>query len=147
MRESEAQKALINWFRSQGYTVETNVGSVAGNKIDIIATKGKKKWIVEVKGDYDKNTAQYNVNFDTAIGQIVKSVTQIKDNILYGICIPFSRTERMEKLSYRLILPKYEKTQVFKRLNIYLMLVRDDKSVQVVDSKNVNNFIHQFLTD
>ena len=145
MYESEAQELLASWFKRQGYKVETDVEAAAGNRVDIVAIKGKEKWIVEVKGDYDRNTAQYNVNFDTGVGQIIKSITEIDDNILYGICIPFSRTERRERLSYRLVLSKYRKTLAFEKLNVCLILVRDDKSVQIIRPKEVNKFLEKFF--
>jgi len=143
--ESEAQELLASWFKRQGYKVETDVEAAAGNRVDMVAIKGKEKWIVEVKGDYDRNTAQYNVNFDTGVGQIIKSITEIDDNILYGICIPFSRTERRERLSYRLVLSKYRKTLAFEKLNVCLILVRDDKSVQIIRPKEVNKFLEKFF--
>lgn len=145
MYESEAQELLASWFKRQGYKVETDVEAAAGNRVDMVAIKGKEKWIVEVKGDYDRNTAQYNVNFDTGVGQIIKSITEIDDNILYGICIPFSRTERRERLSYRLVLSKYRKTLAFEKLNVCLILVRDDKSVQIIRPKEVNKFLEKFF--
>lgn len=59
-----------------------------------MARKNQEQWIVEVKGDYDRSTAQYNVNFDTGIGQLVKSISVVNENINYAICIPLSRTEQ-----------------------------------------------------
>jgi len=115
----------------------------SGNNIDVVADKDGDMWLVEVKGDYNKNTAQYNVNFDTALGQIIKSVMIADKEIKYGICIPFSRTERMENLSYRLILPKYRKTIAFERLNISLILVRDDESVQIIEPEQVTQFLNK----
>ena len=52
-----------------------------GNKIDMRARKNQKQWIVEVKGDYDKNTTQYNVNFDTGIVQLIRSISAADENI------------------------------------------------------------------
>ena len=81
---------------------------------------------------YDKNSAQYNVNFDTGMGQLLKSVTRSDGRMRYGIAIPFSRTERREILSYRRILPKYSHSLAFELLNIHVLLVRDDRTVEMI---------------
>ena len=141
MKESEVEKIVMDWFKKKGYTVEKESLGAGGNKIDMRARKNQKQWIVEVKGDYDRNTAQYNVNFDTGIGQLIKSISAVNENINYAICIPFTRTEQREKLSYRLILPKYSESLVFEKLNINLILVRDDKSVEIIKSKDVKSFL------
>lgn len=145
MNEAHVQDILVSWLRKNGYGVRVDFVMPSGNKIDVVADKDGDMWLVEVKGDYDKNTAQYNVNFDTALGQIIKSVMIVDKEIKYGICIPFSRTERMERLSYRLILPKYKKTIVFERLNISLILVRDDESVQIIEPRQVTQFLKKFF--
>lgn len=139
MRESEVETIIINWFENRGYTVEQEFLGPGGNKIDVMARKNQEQWIIEVKGDYDKNTAQYNVNFDTGIGQLIKSISVINKNMNYAICIPFTRTEQHKHLSYRLILPKYSRSLVFEKLNISLILVRDDRSVEIVKPKNVRD--------
>lgn len=141
MQEIEVEAIVINWFKQRGYTVEKEFLGAGGNKIDVMARKNQEKWIIEVKGDYDKNTAQYNVNFDTGVGQLIKSISVINGNMNYAICIPFTRTEQWEKLSYRLILPKYLKSLVFEKLNINLILIRDDRSVEIIESKDVRNFL------
>ncbi len=33
--------------------------------------------------DYDRNIAQYNVNFDTGMGQILKSITTLNEETKY----------------------------------------------------------------
>jgi len=141
MKEKEVQKVLKEWFENKGFKVIENVKVNSENCVDLVATKENEKWIIEVKGDYDRNTAQYNVNFDTGMGQLLKSITIIDDKTKYAICIPFSRTERGEKLSYRLILKKYSKSIIFEMLNIYLILIRDDESVEIISPENIINFL------
>jgi len=143
MREEEVQEIIKNWFKGRSFEVLENIQIDSENKVevDLIAKKGNEEWIIEVKGDYDRNTAQYNVNFDTGMGQILKSITTLNNEIRYAICIPFSRTERGEKLSYRLILKKYSKSIVFEVLNIHVILVRDDESVEVIPPKDVRAFL------
>lgn len=141
MEEQQVQTILKEWFKDTGYNVVEHGYLDSENKIDIIARKGSECWVIEVKGDYDKNTAQYNVNFDTGMGQILKSITKLDSNTKYGICIPFSKTERREKLSYRLILPKYSKSIIFEILNLHLILVRDDGSVEIVSPNGVRSIL------
>ena len=141
MEEPEVEQTVMDWFRKKGYMVEKEFLAAGGNKIDIRARKNQEQWIVEVKGDYDRSTAQYNVNFDTGIGQLVKSISVVNKNINYAICIPFSRTEQRRQLSYRLVLPKYSRSVAFEELNISLILVRDDKFVEIIKSKDVKNFL------
>ena len=141
MKEKEVQKVLKEWFENKGFKVIENVKVNSENCVDLVATKENEKWIIEVKGDYDRNTAQYNVNFDTGMGQLLKSITIIDDKTKYAICIPFSRTERGEKLSYRLILKKYSKSIIFEILNIHLILIRDDESVEIISPENIINFL------
>lgn len=146
MEEAHVQAIIAKWFRNRVFDVEKNSYLDTKNEIDVVAKKGLEQWIVEVKGDYDGYTAQYNVNFDTGMGQILKSITKIDSNTKYAICIPFSRTERGERLSYRLILPKYSKSVIFEMLNLHLILVRDDESVEIVLPKDVRRFLSEIDT-
>lgn len=140
MNEAEVQRILKKWFEKNGFETIENVQLNSENNVDLIAKRGNEKWIIEVKGDYNRNTAQYNVNFDTGVGQILKSITTLNEERKYGICIPFSRTEKGEKLSYRLILKKYSTSIVFEVLNIHILLVRDDESVEVILPTDVRKF-------
>lgn len=142
MNEVDACWIIKDWFEKRGFEALENVKINSENKVDLIAKKGDEEWIIEVKGDYDKRTEQYYVNFDTGMGQILKSITKQDDKTRYAICIPFSRTERGEKLSYRLILKKYSKSIVFELLNIYLILIRDDESVELIHPKDVSSFLN-----
>jgi len=132
VEEVKVQNILCCWFKHQGYSVECCEELESGNKIDLRAKSGCEEWLVEVKGDYDRKVSQYQTNFDTGMGQLLKSITRLDDRIKYAIAIPINSTERKEKFSYRLILPKYSKSLVFEVLNIHLILVRDDKSVEVI---------------
>jgi hypothetical protein len=140
MKEEQVQRILKSGFEKIGFETQKNV-QINSNNVDLVAKKGQEKWIIEVKGDYDKNTAQYNVNFDTGMGQIIKSITKLDNETRYAICIPFSRTERGETLSYRLILKKYSRSLVFELLNIHIILVRDDESIEVIHPKDVRSFL------
>lgn len=141
MKEAEVQRILCRWFQSQGYSVFENIKVGGGNRLDLAAESEHEDWFVEVKGDYDASTAQYSVNFNTGMGQLLRSITKLDDRTKYAMGIPFSRTERGEKLSYRLILPKYAKSLVFEVLNIHLLLVRDDRSVEVIEPGKVRGYL------
>lgn len=141
MEEPEVEETLLDWFKKRGYMVEKQFLATGSNKVDIRAIKNQEQWLVEVKGDYDGSPAQYNVNFDTGIGQLIKSISVVNKNVNYATCIPFTRTEQCKQLSYRLILPKYSRSVVFEKLNITLILVRDDKSVEIIKSKDVKSFL------
>ena len=142
MKEVLTQRILKKWFEKKGFKTYENVKINSENKVDLIAKKQDEEWIIEVKGDYDSRTEQYSVNFDTGMGQILKSITRLNEHINYAICIPFSRTERSEKLSYRLILKKYSKSIIFELLNIYIILVRDDESIELIHPRNVSSFLN-----
>jgi hypothetical protein len=141
MTEKDVQIILKGWFQNIGYSVEENTKLASEAEIDLIARNQNEEWVVEVKGDYDSSPAQYNVNFDTGIGQLMKSITRLHNKTKYAIAIPFSRTEEGKKFSYRQILPKYSKSIVFEALNIHLLLVRDDKSVEVIEPSKVRTFL------
>ena len=144
MKESHVKDILKKWLKDGGYEVldsDENSQIDSEVKVDLIAKKGDEYWIIEAKGDYDRNTSQYNVNFDTGMGQLLKSISKLDSKTKYAIAIPFSRTERGEKLSYRLILNKYSKSVIFEVLNIHIILVRDDESVEIILPKDVISFL------
>ena len=141
MREVDVQRVLSGWFRHQGYSVFENTELESGNRIDLVAKSENEDWFVEIKGDRDRSTAQFNEAFDSGMGQLLKSIIRLDARTKYAIGIPISRAERGEKLSYRRILPKYAKSLVFEVLNIHLLLVRDDRSVEVVTPSEVKAFL------
>jgi hypothetical protein len=141
MTEARVQEIVAEWLRREGYSVTEKQKSDAGVEVDLVARSARDAWVIEVKGDYDRNSAQYNVNFDTGMGQLLKSVSVLDGATKYAIAVPFTRTERRERLSYRRILPKYARSLAFERLNIHLLLVRDDESVEVIAPNRVGSFV------
>jgi hypothetical protein len=140
VKEDEVKENISNWFKSHSYSVFCDVKSESGNKIDLLAKSKDEEWFVETKGDYSR-TESYQVDFDTGMGQLLKSITRLDGKTKYAIAIPFSSTERQDRFSYRLILPKYSKSLVFEKLNIHLILVRDDKSVEIIEPDKVIGFL------
>ena len=141
MTEAEVQSALRRWFRDRGYSVSEKRKLAGGNKIDLVAESEQSSWYVEVNGDYDTDPAQYNTNFDTGIGLLVKGMTRLDNRTEYAIAILVDRTGRGENLSYRLALPKYSRTLAFGVLNIHLMLMHSDESVDVVEPAGVRAYL------
>ncbi len=140
MQENEVQEILVEWFENREYDVSEEIRGPAGNRVDIVARKEEEKWIVEVKGDYN-DPAQYYVNFNTVVGQLLRSITSIQPQIHYAIAIPFSRTERGETASYRSILSQYSRSLAFELLKISLILVRDDRSIEVIEPHRVKEYL------
>jgi hypothetical protein len=141
MTESEVQRTIVGWFAKQGYSITEKFKVEGGNKVDVLASSEVGEWRVEVKGDYNKNTAQYSVNFDTGMGQLLKSVTRHDNRLRYAIAIPFSSTECRATLSYRRILQKYSHSVVFEVLNIHIILVRDEGTIDVILPTDVRKFL------
>jgi hypothetical protein len=144
MTEAEAQSAVVRWFRAKCYRVTEKVRADVGNTMDVLAQSDEEEWRSEIKGDYDKSTAQYTVNFDTGMGQLLKSIIRLNSRTKYGLAFPISRTEEGARLSYRSILAKYSRSVAFEALNIHLLLVRDDESVEVVAPHEVCEFLNRW---
>ena len=170
MKEDKVVEIVSDWFQQQGFTIrlkdvafKTAYEELKGEevewgkgnekvrikpfiphrltRVDIIASDDNDTWIIEAKEDYDKNPRTYTHSFETAIAQLLKSMVKIGKRFHYAIAIPFSRTEKRERFSYKLILCKYTKSQFFQKLNIHLILVRDNKTVEVIEPKDVNRFL------
>lgn len=142
MREKKAQKLMMKYLKKKGYNAAEKKKLISGN-VDIFAEKDEEQWVIEVKGDYDKSSAQYNVNFQTLIGQISKHQTNEKRK--YGIVIPITRTENGETLSYRRILTQYANSDFFEKNKINLFVIKDDESIQRIKPEMVKDYL-QILT-
>jgi len=173
MKEDEVIKIVDEWFEQQGFTTRLNdvafktayeelkgeeVELLKGKpkvrikpeipyrltKVDIIASDDNDTWIIEAKGDYDRNPRTYTNSFESAIAQLIKSMVKVEKRFHYAIAIPFSSTEKHERFSYRLILCKYTKSKFFEKLKVNLILVRDDKTVEIIPPKDVNKFLESY---
>ncbi|NVM28272.1 MAG: hypothetical protein HWN65_05480 [Candidatus Helarchaeota archaeon] len=144
MDETAARQILVNWFKKKGYEVIEDEIMPGGNEIDLLAFKGLgDRWLVEVKGEDYSRTESYQVDFDTAMGQLMKSVLTLESGFRYAVCIPYSRTERGERLSYRRVLHQYRESMVFEALHISLIIIREDQSVEVIAPKDVRSFLQK----
>ena len=107
--EAFIQEAIEKYFLNNGFTVEKD------GQIDLIAEKANVKWIVEAKGA----TSQITVDFNTCIGQLVKSMTTPLTN--YAIALP--NEEKYKNQSMKL--PDYF------RVNNNLHIIIVDKNAQI----------------
>lgn len=173
MNEGKVVEVVDKWFREQGFTTRLNDVAfktayeelkgkeeefIKGKKkvriypfiphrltkVDIVANDDSDTWIIEAKGDYDKNPRSYTHSFEAAIAQLLKSMVRIEKRFHYAIAIPFSRTEKRDKFSYRLVLCKYTKSKFFKILNVHLILVQDDETVKIIPPKDVNRLLDDY---
>jgi len=173
MKEAKVVEIVDKYFRQQGFTIRKNdvafktaYEELIGKdeelfkgktkvriypfiphrltRVDIIASDDNDTWIIEAKGDYNKNPRTYTNSFETAIAQLLKSMVKVGERFHYAIAIPFSRTERHERFSYELILCKYTKSKFFEILNVHLILVRDDETVEIISPKDMNSFLESY---
>ena len=82
--EAFIQEAIEKYFSAEGFTIEKD------GQIDLVAEKNDEKWIVEAKG----MTSQITVDFNTCIGQLVKSMTSSLWK--YAIAIPYESKYRFQ---------------------------------------------------
>jgi len=74
--EAFVQESIEKHFVQQGYVIEKD------HQVDIIASRGDDKWIIEAKGI----TEAVGTDFNTCIGQLAKSMTTDQNN--YALAIP-----------------------------------------------------------
>jgi len=74
--EAFIQSAIEKYFLAEGYKIEKD------DQIDLVAEKLNDKWVIEAKGV----TSQITVDFNTCIGQLVKSM--VSPLIKYAIALP-----------------------------------------------------------
>lgn len=111
--EAFVQVALEKYFSKLGYEVKSD------GQVDIEAYKGNEKWIVEAKG----LTSAVGLDFNTCIGQIVKSMDCETTN--YAMAFP-------DHPKYELQCSKIPK--IFReRNNLYFLIVDEMGSVKVVE--------------
>lgn len=103
---------------------------------------GKPDWFVVGDGD-QPNDDDYIRSFDSLMDNVVaharKEEERNKTNL--GIALAFSSAERGDNRSYRQILKKYSRSVVFNDLQIHLLLVREDGSVEMIVPIEVNDFL------
>ena len=91
-------------------------------------------------GDHSAPEA-YIRAFDGAMDVLVAYAGSVEFIPQLGLALAFSSTERREDTSYRRVMKKYTRSVVFEDLQIHLLLVRDDGSVEVIPPGKVNAFL------
>ena len=110
--EAFVQEAIERFFNQSGYKIKTK------EQIDLIADKDDEHWVIEAKG----LTSSVGTDFNTCIGQLVKSMSTNQNN--YAIAIP-----KLEKYKYQCkLLPDY-----FRRLaKLHIILVDEEGNVSTI---------------
>ncbi|MBN2502698.1 MAG: hypothetical protein JXB38_18105 [Anaerolineales bacterium] len=128
------------WFNDQDYDLDEEVEVSVGWRVDISAIRGEARWLVTAIGD-NLDEWQYLYDFDGAIDRLIGTNTQLEQDVFMAVALPFSSTENGLDLSYRRALKKYSNSIIFLDLNISLLLVREDASLQVLTPEAVNPFL------
>lgn len=120
MREDKAKEILDNYLNKQGW--ETNVAWGKKQGIDIDATRGNERWIIEVKGCGSLNAMRVNY-FIAILGETLQRMGD--PNAKYSIALP--DMEQYRNLWDRL--PKLAK----QRTGITILFVKEDGTIEEIE--------------
>jgi hypothetical protein len=105
LSEDEIKKVLKVWLSEQGWSVKIAMGQAPG--IDIDATRGNERWIIEVKGTGSR--PQMRVNYFLCI--LGETLQRMDDpSALYSLALP--DLEQFKKLWRRLPILAKNRTQI-----------------------------------
>ncbi|KAA3643442.1 MAG: hypothetical protein DWQ07_23295 [Chloroflexi bacterium] len=139
MQTEQVQEVTKAWFESQEFRAVVNV-PLNQQTISVAADKGETRWLVLAIGDAE-TPEQYLRNFDGAVAQIIGVGETLNMPVHLAIALAYSQTESGDEPSYRKILKKYSNSVVFVDLEVHLLLVRDDGSVEDMIPGKVNHFL------
>lgn len=132
-------QAVSHWLSRLGYA-----SARATTRRDSLRTWGSDaEWFVVLRGDL-KNSFDYIRKFDDAIDAVItrdRAATNLP--VKLGVAVAFSSTLRGDKFSYRKALKKYTSSIVLTDLNIHLLLVRDDLSLELIPPEEINQFLRE----
>jgi hypothetical protein len=131
MTPSELTAALQSWAAAQNLTL-TESGNLLYAEPD--------GWRIALAPDVP-DEMDYLKQFEQAMGLLVAAQAETESQLNLGLALAFSSTQRGETLSYRRALKKYSSSVVFTDLNIHLLFVRDDASVEVLPPEAINPFL------
>jgi len=105
LSEDEIKKVLKVWLSEQGWNVKIAMGQTPG--IDIDATRGKERWIIEVKGTGSRPQMRVNY-FLCMLGETLQRMDD--PSALYSLALP--DLEQFKKLWGRLPILAKNRTQI-----------------------------------
>ncbi|MDH5506413.1 MAG: hypothetical protein OEZ02_04265 [Anaerolineae bacterium] len=129
--------AVQAWFTAQGY----HLAPAGHAQVDLCAQRAAEEWQVALHGDQTA-PMDYLRAFEAGMSQLV-AASQVEGapTGALALAVAFGSTQRGESLSYRRALKKYTSSTVFADLNIHLLLVGDDQTVQPIPPDEVNAFL------
>ena len=139
MQAEQVQEATKIWFESKEFRAVINV-PVNQQTISVAADQGETRWLVITIGDED-SADRYLRNFDGAVAQLIGVSETINVPVQLAVALAYSQTESGIDPSYRKILKKYSNSVIFSDLEVHLLLVRNDGSVEDVLPDKVNHFL------
>lgn len=120
LSEDEIKRSLQAWLDLQGWSVEIAYGKSRG--ADVVACRGKERWIIEVKGRGSR--PQMKINYFLAVlGEILQRMNEL--NSKYSIVLP--DLKQFRNLWNKL--PELAKS----RIGITALFVDEFGNVKIVD--------------
>jgi hypothetical protein len=132
-REREVEQLLYAHLRKHGYTVQQQVAAPSG-VIDAVATQGKRRVVIEVKGEDAGGYGSTQMNLQMAIGQIASRMTDHQSS--YAIAIPLTP-------SYVRALRTFRRSHAFQQLNLALYLVERSGEIRQLGADEVSAWIEE----
>jgi len=120
--------AVVAYFSSKGYETILDPSGV-----DITATKGNEKWVIESKGLW---TGSRGRSLTELVGQTVRNMTMVNESIKYAIAIPKAL------FSYF----RWWGVEGLKLLSIHLLLVGENGNVEHVTPENFVSYINKLAS-
>lgn len=132
--ERKVKQAIIKWLSRIGYNRYLKAKEVGEHGVDIKVRHYRypRYFLVELKGEPDPRThkspaSAREVNFNYVLGQIVTRM-RYKAKYKYGIGLPVSYEKKvMKRLPW----------QVCKKLNLSVLLVKEDEKVKQITWKEL----------
>jgi hypothetical protein len=140
MEKTQVVASCTAWFQQQGFTIDPAEMLDARWHVEGSARRGPEHWLVCAVGDC-ADEKQYLFDFDDCIDRLITTNARLGRDVRMGAALPFSSTENGRDLSYRRALKKYSNSIIFIDLDISLLLVRDDATVELVAPEGVNPFL------
>jgi Holliday junction resolvase len=132
MDEGEVVRELMGFFKSQGWTAKLVTAGKNHFERDIVAEKGDRKYVIQVKGDRLGQEA-YQIQY--AIGEIVAEMRETGPKIHYGLAFPVGVAKKFWKFGL----------EGLRVLNLHLFIVECPYVVYHLSPERVFQFITSLL--